>query len=72
MPIDQQNLTELPRMAGKCLPQDPATRRLYAYDIEEQLNCLYDDVEAGLFGDAAKQGKFAAYVSAIKDQFPKS
>ena len=59
-------------MAGKVLSQDPATRRQYAYDVEEQLNCLYDDIQAGAFGEAAKAGRFAAYVAGIKDQFPKS
>jgi hypothetical protein len=73
MPISEQvNLTELPRMAGECHAQDPATHRLYAYDVEEQLNCLYDDIEAGLFGEAAKSGAFATYVAGIKNQFPKS
>jgi hypothetical protein len=73
MPIDpQMNQTPLPRMAGKVLSQDPSTRRRYAYDIEEQLNFLYDDIQAGAFGEAAKSGKFASYVAGIKDQFPKS
>jgi hypothetical protein len=73
MPIDPQiDQTPLPRMAGKMLSQDPATRRLYAYDIEQQLNFLYDDIQAGLFGEAAKSGKLATYVAGIKSQFPKS
>ena len=73
MPISEQlNLTPLPRMSGQSLPQDPTTRRRYAYDVEEQLNFLYDDIQAGVFGEAAKAGRFATYVAGIKDQFPKS
>lgn len=46
-------------------------RRREAYDIGQQMNLLYDDIEAGRFGEAAKSGKFAAYVRAVKQANPK-
>ena len=63
---------ELPRLAGQCHSSEPHVWRKHAYDIEEQLNFLYDDIQAGVFGEAAKSGAFATYVAGIKDQFPKS
>ena len=45
--------------------------RKTAYDIAEQLNYLYDDVQAGLFGESAKTGKFVEYLLEVKAQFPK-
>lgn len=47
------------------------TKRLDEYDnIGQQLNLLYDDIQAGLFGEAAKSGKFAQHVSVIKQKYP--
>lgn len=46
-------------------------RRHEAYDIGHELNLLWDDIEAGRLGEAAKQGSFAAYVRDIKQRFPK-
>lgn len=46
-------------------------QRAAAYDIAEELNLLSDDIEAGVFGDAARHGKFAAYVRNIKQRYPK-
>lgn len=47
-------------------------KRLKAYNLHQQLECLYDDIQAGLFGDAAKTGRFCQYVESIKDTYPKS
>lgn len=66
------NYYELPgAQDGKPFPLDPITIRKLAYDIPEQLNLLYDDIEAGVFGEEAKTGKFAQYIKAIKQQYPK-
>lgn len=46
--------------------------RMRAFSLGEQLNCLYDDIQVGLFGDAAKTGKFCSYVEAIKAAYPKA
>jgi len=45
-------------------------RRMQEYKIGQQLNYLYDDIEAGLFGEAAKTGKFVAFLSDIKSKLP--
>lgn len=47
-------------------------QRLQHYGIGEQLNLLYDDVDAGLFGEAARTGQFFQYLKGIKDKFPKN
>jgi hypothetical protein len=39
--------------------------------IGQQLDLLYKDIQAGLFGDAAKTGQFAAHILAVKQQYPK-
>ena len=39
-------------------------------NLGEQLNLLYDDIQAGMFGEAAKSGKFAQHVSLIKQKYP--
>ena len=54
------------------LNQQQQQQREITYDVGQQLNLLYDDIEAGVFGPAAKSGGFAAYVRGIKEQFPKS
>lgn len=46
-------------------------RRYSAYDIGTQLNYLFDDIEAGLFGEEAKTGKFYNYIVELKTRFPK-
>jgi len=45
-------------------------RRMQEYKIGQQLNLLYDDIQAGLFGEAAKTGKFVAYLEEIKLRLP--
>jgi hypothetical protein len=39
-------------------------------NLGEQLNLLYDDIQAGVFGDAARTGRFATYLKDLKDQWP--
>lgn len=41
------------------------------YVITTQLEKLYDDVDAGLFGEAAKTGEFYNFIKGIKDDIPK-
>jgi hypothetical protein len=46
-------------------------KRMLAYQIRDELNCLYDDIKQGLFGEAAKTGSFVEYVERIKAEYPK-
>lgn len=46
-------------------------KRKNSYDIAEQLGLIYDDIQAGVFGEDAKTGKFATYITQLKQQFPK-
>ena len=55
-------------MAARSMQRD---QRLQAYNVGQQLNALFDDVEAGLFGEQAKTGKFYNYVLELKQRFPK-
>ena len=41
------------------------------YVVATQLEKLYDDVDAGLFGEAAKTGEFYNFIKGIKDDIPK-
>lgn len=50
----------------------PAIVRMRAYQVDVQLNYLFDDIEAGLFGEEAKTGKFYEYVVNIKQSIPKT
>jgi hypothetical protein len=57
----------------KSNPYDSMYYRMSAYrDVGQQLNLLYDDIQADVFGEAAKTGKFAAYIQQLKQQFPKN
>lgn len=47
-------------------------RRLKKYNLHFQLECLYNDIQAGLFGEAAKTGDFCRYVDSVKQAYPKS
>ena len=47
------------------------TGRKSEYNIELQLDMLYKDIEAGLFGESAKAGQFASYIRDIKNRHPK-
>jgi hypothetical protein len=40
------------------------------HNLGQQLNLLYDDIQAGVFGDAARTGRFATYLKTVKDQWP--
>jgi hypothetical protein len=53
------------------LNRNPMFKRMKMYNLNEQLNYLYDDIKAGLFGEAAKSGSFVAYLDAVKSQYPK-
>jgi hypothetical protein len=37
----------------------------------DQLNMLFDDIDAGLFGDQAKTGKWYQHIKQIKDSIQK-
>lgn len=64
--------TELPAGLGTtCHQHHPSVWRKHAFDVAEQLNLLYDDIQEGRFGEAAQSGAFAQYVRKIKDQYPK-
>lgn len=45
--------------------------RNQTYNLGEQLDLLYKDIQAGLFGDGAKSGGFATYIQEIKQRYPK-
>jgi hypothetical protein len=46
--------------------------RFHEFDfVGNQLDLLYKDIQAGLFGESAKTGQFANYISSIKQQYPK-
>ena len=66
------NLTE-PKHAKPmiCQPQTYESQRAYFYDIETQLDHLYHDIEAGIFGADAKHGRFFQYLFEIKQAIPK-
>ena len=38
--------------------------------IQDQLDCLYKDIDTGSFGESAKSGKFYLHIKAIKDKYP--
>jgi hypothetical protein len=46
-------------------------QRLQAYDVGQQLNALFDDIESGVFGEQAKTGKFYNHIVELKQRFPK-
>jgi hypothetical protein len=67
---DPENPGQLITVPGD--PEMPAIiKRMQAYQVEEELNCLYDDIKAGLFGEPAKTGSFMAYLDSVKSQYPK-
>lgn len=39
--------------------------------MEYQLNMLFDDIEAGKFGDAAKTGAWYLHIKSVKDSIAK-
>jgi hypothetical protein len=50
----------------------PELLRLKSYNLHQQLEHLYNDIQAGLFGEAAKTGQFCAYVESVKAAYPKA
>lgn len=49
----------------------PVIKRMLHYDVSAQLNLLVDDIEAGHFGEAAKNGRFMEMIRQIKAKYPK-
>lgn len=39
--------------------------------LGDQLDLLFKDIDAGLFGESAKTGQFYQAIKSVKDQFPK-
>jgi hypothetical protein len=48
-----------------------AISRIIEYDIATQLELIVDDINDGVFGEAAKNGRFIAYIKNIKAKYPK-
>lgn len=48
----------------------PLRGALYPH-VREQLDMLWKDIDAGLFGETAKTGSFYTSIKAIKDAHPK-
>lgn len=63
-------------VAGVAL-QEIIDKRLYAYYSEDiqglslQLEKIYDDIDAGKFGENAKTGQFYTFIKNIKQKYPK-
>lgn len=73
IPDDATNLWKME--LGEWIPDfsfhDPEMLRIVAYgDPGSQLSMLYRDIEAGLFGEAVKEGKFFQHVKSVKDTEP--
>lgn len=52
--------------------QSYARNRFVEYPyLEVQFGMLYDDIEAGKFGEDAKTGKWFTAMKAVKDKYPK-
>jgi len=49
-----------------------ATKRNFEYGTaEQQLGLLYDDVQAGMFGEAAKSSAWVKHIASVKAANPK-
>ena len=73
IPDDATNLWKLE--LGEWIPDyvnhDPFTLRVVAYgDPGVQLSYLWKDIDAGLFGDAAKESKFYLHCKQVKEERP--
>ena len=53
------------------LTQHNHAREMAYGSIENELDMLYKDIEAGLFGESAKTGSFYLHVKSVKDANPK-
>ena len=59
---------------GKLVQSDPGYQhhRRFAYEkLGQQLDKLWHDIDAGLFGALAKTGEFYTSIQAVKQEFPK-
>ena len=65
-PIDMSNFD--PRKVE--WTHDLARQKLYA-SLEDQLDMLYRDIDAGLFGEKAKTGEFFTVIKKVKETHPK-
>ena len=54
------------------IPEHWSISRVKEYSIAYQLELLVDDINNGVFGEAAKSGKLNTYIQAIKAKYPKS
>jgi hypothetical protein len=68
MAIKNEQLNDV----GIAFALPPEHQRMQAFSLGHQFNCLYDDIQAGLFGDAAKTGSFCKYIESIKEAYPKA
>lgn len=73
IPDDATNLWKME--LGEWIPDfsfhDPEMLRVVAYgDPGAQLSMLYRDIEAGLFGEAAKEGTFFQHIKNVKETQP--
>jgi hypothetical protein len=66
------NLIEVEGDIDEILDVPYNIKRLKKFNIHHQLDCLYNDIDAGLFGEAAKTGQFYEYVNSIKLNYPKN
>ena len=53
------------------IPTWDESRRGNYPTFADQFSDLYDDIAAGVFGEAAKTGKFYTSLKEVKDSFPK-
>lgn len=53
------------------IKQHQHKRQILYGNIEEQLDKLYKDINAGLFGEEAKSGEFFTHIHSIKSQITK-
>lgn len=73
IPDDATNLWKME--LGEWIPDfsfhDPEMLRVVAYgDPGEQLSMLYKDIKDGLFGEAAKEGRFFKHIDNVRNTLP--
>ena len=66
------NIIEVEGDIDEVLNSNHVIKRMKEYDVNHQLNLLFDDIEAGLFGEAAKTGQFYQFIVDIKNKIPKN
>lgn len=67
IPVEQQ----MPTLSRQYSTDWATQRRLKYGTAEQQMNWLYDDIDSGKFGEAAKTGKWYLHVKAVKENNPK-